>query len=89
VVLLDLKLPRLSGLEVLRAIKTSVEMRHIPVVVVTTSSAEQDLRLAYERHANSYLVKPVDFQQFTQMLQDVGNYWLGWNRQPGDPLLTA
>lgn len=79
IVLLDLQLPRLSGLEVLQEIKTSAETRHIPVVVVTTSSAERDLQAAYQRYANSYLVKPVDFQQFTRMLHDLGDYWLGWN----------
>ncbi len=90
IVLLDLQLPRLNGFEVLQAIKNRVEMRHIPVVVVTTSSAEGDIRLAYQRYANSYLVKPVDFQQFTQMLHDLGNYWLGWNQQVGEqPINTS
>ncbi|MEF3274704.1 MAG: response regulator [Chloroflexus sp.] len=90
IVLLDLQLPRLNGFEVLQAIKNSVEMRHIPVVIVTTSSAERDIRLAYQRYANSYLVKPVDFQQFTQMLHDLGNYWLGWNQQVGEqPINTS
>ncbi|OAN42887.1 two-component system response regulator [Chloroflexus islandicus] len=84
IVLLDLQLPRLSGLEVLQEIKTSAETRHIPVVVVTTSSAERDLQAAYQRYANSYLVKPVDFQQFTQMLNDLGDYWLDWNQTLGD-----
>lgn len=84
IVLLDLQLPRLSGLEVLQAIKTSAETRHIPVVVVTTSSAERDLQAAYQRYANSYLVKPVDFQQFTRMLNDLGDYWLAWNQTLGD-----
>ncbi|MGQ9481872.1 MAG: response regulator, partial [Chloroflexus sp.] len=68
VVLLDLNLPRLSGLEVLQAMKTDAAISHIPVVVVTTSRAESDLRLAYQFHANSYLVKPVDFEQFSRML---------------------
>lgn len=84
IVLLDLQLPRLSGLEVLQEIKTSAETRHIPVVVVTTSSAERDLQAAYQRYANSYLVKPVDFQQFTRMLNDLGDYWLDWNQTLGD-----
>lgn len=82
--LLDLQLPRLSGLEVLQEIKTSAETRHIPVVVVTTSSAERDLQAAYQRYANSYLVKPVDFQQFTRMLNGLGDYWLDWNQTLGD-----
>lgn len=84
IVLLDLQLPRLSGLEVLQEIKTSAETRHIPVVVVTTSSAERDLQAAYQRYENSYLVKPVDFQQFTRMLNDLGDYWLDWNQTLGD-----
>ncbi|WP_298407200.1 response regulator [uncultured Chloroflexus sp.] len=84
IVLLDLQLPRLSGLEVLQEIKTRAETRHIPVVVVTTSSAERDLQAAYQRYANSYLVKPVDFQQFTRMLNDLGDYWLDWNQTLGD-----
>lgn len=84
IVLLDLQLPRLSGLEVLQEIKTSAETRHIPVVVVTTSSAERDLQAAHQRYANSYLVKPVDFQQFTRMLNDLGDYWLDWNQTLGD-----
>lgn len=84
VVLLDLQLPRLSGLEVLQAIKANAETRHIPVIVVTTSSAESDVRAAYQRFANSYLVKPVDFQQFTRMMNDLGDYWLGWNQMQGD-----
>ncbi|WP_322489179.1 response regulator [Chloroflexus sp.] len=84
IVLLDLQLPRLSGLEVLQEIKISAETRHIPVVVVTTSSADRDLQAAYQRYANSYLVKPVDFQQFTRMLHDLGDYWLDWNQTLGD-----
>ncbi|WP_322820839.1 response regulator [Chloroflexus sp.] len=82
VVLLDLNLPRLSGLEVLQAMKTDAAISHIPVVVVTTSRAESDLRLAYQFHANSYLVKPVDFEQFSRMLNDLGDYWLEWNQLP-------
>lgn len=82
VVLLDLNLPRLSGLEVLQVMKTDTAISHIPVVVVTTSRAESDLRLAYQFHANSYLVKPVDFEQFSRMLNDLGDYWLEWNQLP-------
>ncbi|WP_028459710.1 response regulator [Chloroflexus sp. Y-396-1] len=80
IVLLDLQLPRLSGLEVLQAIKTDAMLSHLPVVVVTTSRMESDLRLAYQFHANSYLVKPVDFEQFSRMMNDLGDYWLEWNR---------
>lgn len=80
IVLLDLQLPRLSGLEVLQAIKTDAMLSHLPVVVVTTSRMESDIRLAYQFHANSYLVKPVDFEQFSRMMNDLGDYWLEWNR---------
>jgi CheY-like chemotaxis protein len=80
IVLLDLQLPRLSGLEVLQAIKTDAMLSHLPVVVVTTSRMESDLRLAYQFHANSYLVKPVDFEQFSRMMNDLGDYWLEWNQ---------
>lgn len=89
IVLLDLNLPRLSGLEVLQAMKTDAAISHIPVVVVTTSRAESDLRLAYQFHANSYLVKPVDFEQFSRMLNDLGDYWLEWNQLPYSPQYVA
>ena len=81
VVLLDLRLPKLSGLEVLREIRASSDsdLHTVPVVVLTTSAAEQDVTKAYEQRANSYLVKPVDFGQFMQMMHDLGFYWLGWN----------
>ncbi|MEE8392140.1 MAG: response regulator, partial [Anaerolineae bacterium] len=82
VILLDLRLPRIDGLDVLQEIKADEELRRIPVVVLTTSEAENDLAQAYEYHANSYLVKPVDFGKFTQLMDDLGFYWLGWNRQP-------
>ena len=82
VILLDLRLPRIDGLEVLRQIKTSEELRRIPVVVLTTSDAETDVAKAYDYRANSYLVKPVDFAKFSQMMRDLGFYWLGWNRYP-------
>jgi CheY-like chemotaxis protein len=82
VVLLDLHLPRLSGLEVLKAIRASQELHTIPVVVLTTSTAERDVVHAYESHVNSYLVKPVDYAQFSQLMHDLGFYWLNWNYYP-------
>ncbi|MCP4536194.1 MAG: response regulator [Chloroflexi bacterium] len=82
VILLDLRLPRIDGLQVLKEIKADDELRCIPIVVLTTSEAESDLAQAYEHHANSYLVKPVDFSKFTQLMDDMGFYWLGWNRHP-------
>jgi CheY-like chemotaxis protein len=82
VVLLDLRLPKIDGLEVLKAIRTSKELGKMPVVILTTSQAEQDVARAYEHHANSYLVKPVDFDNFTSLMEDLGYYWLGWNHYP-------
>jgi CheY-like chemotaxis protein len=82
-ILLDLRLPKIDGLEVLREIKTNEELRRIPVVVLTTSKAQRDLAGAYNNHVNSYLVKPVGFDEFTRLMDDLGYYWLGWNRQPG------
>lgn len=79
VVLLDLHLPKVSGLDVLREIKTNNDLRTIPVVILTTSTAERDVVSAYAQHANSYLVKPVDFAAFTQLMHDLGLYWLLWN----------
>lgn len=81
-VLLDLRLPRIDGLEVLREIKADEELRRIPVVVLTTSEAGQDIDRAYDNQANSYLVKPVEFDAFRRMMRDIGFYWLIWNQHP-------
>ena len=81
-ILLDLRLPKIDGLEVLSEVKERGELRDILVVVLTTSEAERDLDEAYRRHVNSYLVKPVDFSNFAQMMHDLGFYWLYWNRHP-------
>jgi CheY-like chemotaxis protein len=88
-VLLDLRLPKIDGLEVLKTIKTTPELRNIPVVILTTSSAERDVAMAYEYFANSYVTKPVDFAEFNKLLADLGFYWLAWNKSPwtkGDSL---
>lgn len=82
VVLLDLRLPRVDGLEVLQEVKNAERLRAIPVVILTTSEAERDVTMAYAQHANSYLVKPIEFAKFTQLMDDLGFYWLGWNRHP-------
>ena len=82
IILLDLRLPKIGGLQVLQEIKNNEILLSIPVVILTTSEAERDLAMAYESHANSYLVKPVDFAKFTQLINDLGLYWLAWNRQP-------
>jgi CheY-like chemotaxis protein len=81
-ILLDLRLPKVDGLEVLRQIKSDPKLLSIPVVILTTSKAEVDMVKAYALHANSYLVKPVDFTQFTQLMETFGYYWLAWNRCP-------
>ena len=82
VVLLDLRLPKVDGLEVLRAIKTHKTLVAIPVVILTTSEAETDIARAYEFCANSYLVKPMGFPEFAELMNALGFYWLCWNRPP-------
>jgi CheY-like chemotaxis protein len=82
VVLLDLKLPRLNGHEVLRQLKADEELRGIPVIVLTTSQAERDMAEAYREHVNSYLIKPFDFGCFQRMMEDVAHYWGDWNEHP-------
>ena len=81
-VLLDLRLPRVDGLEVLRIIKTTPDLLRIPVVILTSSDAESDIAKSYDYHANSYVVKPLDFKTFTKLMKDLGFYWLGWNAKP-------
>jgi CheY-like chemotaxis protein len=81
-ILLDLRLPRIDGLEVLKQIKRDLTLQAIPVVVLTTSDAEKDLAQAYEYHANSYVTKPVNFDNFSHLLRDLGYYWLAWNKRP-------
>src|SRR5262245_41708623 len=80
IVLLDLRLPRVDGLEVLSHIKASDALRHIPVVVLTTSSANADVRDAYQRGASGYLVKPVEYEKFVALTRAFGAYWLRCNR---------
>lgn len=82
VILLDLRLPKIDGLDVLKQIKASEELKVIPVVILTTSDADKDVANSYKNHANSYLVKPIDFDSFNQLINDLGFYWLGWNRHP-------
>ncbi len=81
-ILLDLRLPRVDGLEVLRQIKELDDLKNIPVIILTTSEAERDVARAYDNHVNSYLVKPVGFDEFSKLMDDLGFYWLGWNTHP-------
>jgi two-component system response regulator len=83
-VLLDLKLPKVSGLEVLREIKTKPETRAIPVVVMTSSVEERDVVESYKLGVNSYVQKPMDFDQFRQTVKTLGLYWLVVNQGPPD-----
>ena len=75
-ILLDLKLPRLDGHEVLRRIRSDPRTSGIPVIVLTSSSEERDVMRTYESGADSYIVKPFDFEQFTESVRDIGKYWL-------------
>jgi CheY-like chemotaxis protein len=82
VILLDLKLPKVDGLEVLRRLKTDPRTRAIPVVVLTSSREERDIVESYQLGVNSYIVKPVDFAQLIESVRQLGLYWLLLNQPP-------
>lgn len=81
-ILLDLNLPKMNGREVLAEIKQHPELRKIPVIVLTTSSAETDVLSAYELHANCYITKPVDLDQFVNVVRSIEDFWLAIVRLP-------
>jgi two-component system response regulator len=80
VILLDLKLPKVDGLEVLRRLKSDPRTQHIPVVMLTSSAEERDIAKSYHVGANSYIVKPVDYDQFVDVIGQLGLYWMLINR---------
>jgi two-component system, response regulator len=81
--LLDLHMPRIDGLDVLARIKSDPQLRGIPVVIMSSSDQDSDMLSSYERHANSYFVKPVDFKQFTEQVAILGRYWMTVNKAMG------
>lgn len=85
VVLLDLKLPKVDGLEVLKRLKSDHRTRSIPVVMLTSSREERDIIDSYELGVNSFITKPIDFEQFTEAVRNIGFYWLLFNQPPIPP----
>lgn len=80
VILLDLKMPKVSGIEVLQRVREDERTKKIPVVVLTSSNEEKDIVSAYELGVNSYIVKPIDFQKFSNSIKEIGYYWLVLNK---------
>ena len=81
-ILLDLKLPKVDGLDVLRRLRADARTRLLPVVILTSSNEEQDLIAGYKSQVNSYIRKPVDFDQLVETVRELGLYWLGLNEEP-------
>jgi CheY-like chemotaxis protein len=82
--LLDLRLPRVDGIEVLTRIKADSRLRHIPVIVLSTSEADPDVRAAYEKGASAYLSKPAEFNEYREVIRAFGQFWLRISRYAGD-----
>ena len=81
-ILLDLKMPKVSGIGVLQSIRAADEYAGVPVVMLSSSDADADVEQAYGLHVNSYLVKPLEFDAFSNLMHDLGYYWLQWNNRP-------
>ena len=81
-ILLDINLPKLNGQEVLKRIKTNDRFKHIPVIVLTTSSAAQDITSSYQNHANSYITKPVEAEDFMQIILSIEKFWINIVKLP-------
>ena len=81
-ILLDLKLPKISGLEVLKRIRSTEKIKRLPIVILTSSKEEQDVAASYDLGANSYIRKPIDFNQFMEAIKYLGLYWLVINEPP-------
>lgn len=88
VVLLDLKMPKVDGMEVLRQVKTHEQLKVVPIVMLTSSREEQDLVKSYELGANAYVVKPIDFQQVIEAIKQLGLFWAVLNEVPNGRLRT-
>lgn len=81
-ILLDLKLPKIDGLEILKTVKEDVKLKDIPVIVLTSSTDQRDVHEAYRHYVNSYIAKPVDFDKFRQVVQELDYYWTIFNTKP-------
>jgi two-component system response regulator len=81
-VLLDLKMPKIDGMEVLEAIREDVKLKHLPVVILTSSKEERDILNAYYLNVNAYVVKPVDYEQFNEAIRQIGLFWAIYNEPP-------
>ncbi len=81
-ILLDLKMPKVDGIEVLQKIKSDMRTRGIPVIIFTSSPVDSDIKRCYDLGANSYVVKPVEFSDLEEVIKDIGNYWILTNRSP-------
>lgn len=79
-ILMDLRLPKVDGLEVLERIRADEHLKCVPTIILTTSEAERDITKAYNFNVNSYLVKPLDVEQFSKMIETFGFYWVVWNK---------